>query len=323
WQTTDYNGEGSEMSINTYTTAGAWCPSKVETSIVTKTLPGESSFSRSTNYTYTPEGLVSSIITDTGASKSVTTAFQYDAYGNITKKTVSASGLDARTEQYEYDSKGRFVTKQINPLGHYITRTYDPVNGNVTEETDINGLVTSYSYDGFGNLTSTTTPRGHTITTKTGWKILFAPDHAVYYVENIVPGKPDIKTWYDVLGRELKTELDGTFGTIITEKEYKPDRNVLRESKPYYSGETPKWTEYAYDDYGRKVSETFLSLSTSYDLMLMMAERLRLPIRTDIHLQKPSTPWGMWLRLPTMAGQLAIPIIVTASLKVYPRSAVR
>lgn len=38
----------------------------------------------------------------------LTENFQYDAFGNITRKTISGTGITSRTESFQYDSGGRF-----------------------------------------------------------------------------------------------------------------------------------------------------------------------------------------------------------------------
>src|SRR5690606_16323368 len=61
-------------------------------------------------YTYT-NNLLSSIAKRGASGSPVTESNVYDSFGNVTKKTISASDISPRVAEYTYDSAGRFITK--------------------------------------------------------------------------------------------------------------------------------------------------------------------------------------------------------------------
>ncbi|WP_239329265.1 RHS repeat-associated core domain-containing protein [Paenibacillus sp. ACRRX] len=90
------------------------------------------------------------------AEKSIMTNYQYDLYGNITKKAVQSNGQSFDT-YYEYgidavgtDTKGAYLTKEYGILdGKQAAKkyAYDLSTGNRIQEVDARGQVTAYQYD--------------------------------------------------------------------------------------------------------------------------------------------------------------------------------
>jgi RHS repeat-associated protein len=253
----NHNGEATTTTSNQYITAGAWCPNKISSSTMTKSRTGESgSFGRTTSFNYnTTTGLLTSKTADPGKSKSVTTSYLYDLYGNITKITTAASGLESRYLNMFYDTKGRFVTKKTNAIGHSVNLTYENSYGQVTSSTDANGNTVENKYDGFGRLKETINPTGQHIYSSLGWTSGSGPTNSLYYAITSTSGAGDAKEYFDGLGRSLRTETTGFDGTkIYSDIEYKSNGQVLKTSNPYYSINSPAWTTNSYD--------SFLRLST-------------------------------------------------------------
>jgi len=62
-----------------------------------------------------------------------------------------------------------------------------------------------------------------------------------------IPGKPNTKVWFDVLGRVVKTEKEGFSGTAITQKtKYDQLGNIFSETAPKYASESDLITSYTY-----------------------------------------------------------------------------
>jgi RHS repeat-associated protein len=114
-------------------------------------------------------------------AKNVATWFEYDGYGNVTRKysygDVSIPG-DERDErvEYAYDTTKWIVSQ---PSRTYVMDnaanikaqswfTYDPANGNLLTKTDWldNGVnpATRFTYNSYGNLVTTTDPKGNVTT---------------------------------------------------------------------------------------------------------------------------------------------------------------
>ncbi|NCR25365.1 MAG: tandem-95 repeat protein [Microcystis aeruginosa LE13-04] len=107
--------------------------------------------------TYDSRGNLLSI---TGLSNGTVT-LAYNNNGLLTQLTTAEG-----TTKYEYDFRGN-VTKEINPLGHEITYTYDGNGNRLTETrklTTANGirtLVTKTEYDSKGNIIKVTDAEGN------------------------------------------------------------------------------------------------------------------------------------------------------------------
>jgi len=197
-----------------------------------------------------------------------TTYEDYNSAGLYGKKTVTAPDvIGSRTEKYVYDATQRFVTKITNPLGFETSLTYDYNTGNKLSETDINGLMTTYKYDVFGNLKQINYPDGTQTKNSIHWHTEINPPNASYYVTTITTGKPDLTVYYDKLGREVcryedeyyyDTRYNAKGQTVQTSYPYKP-LNKLDANKI--------WNKYTYDGYGRKITEKapYTDLSYAYN----------------------------------------------------------
>jgi len=206
-------------------------------------------------------------------------------YGNYTvtglyrEKTVSAAGVTPRKEYYEYDNNtNRFVTKIKNHLLHENTMTYDAKTGSKLTGTSANGLTPIYIYDNFGRLEQVNNPTG-TVTTNTIYRHTTPnlPD-ARYCSKTTSTGKPESIVYYDVLGREVCRFEDGCY----YDTRYNAKGQVVKTSYPYQNQNTPDaskiWSEYTYDDYGRKdaVTAPYINLTYKYnDRKVTVTDHLR------------------------------------------------
>ena len=84
----------------------------------------------------------------------------YD-YSNLELNAVTqgAGTSQAATTSYTYDPATLGVTSVTDPNGNVTTNTYDG-NGNLLTSTDPMSNTTSYSYNSFNEVTSKTTPLG-------------------------------------------------------------------------------------------------------------------------------------------------------------------
>ena len=198
----------------------------------------------------------------------ITTSYgDYKPAGVYGSKTLSAAGCDSRTETYEYDATRRFVTKITNPLGHISEFIYDVKTGNKLLETDPGNLTTTYKYDSFGNLIQINYPDGTYTNISVKWNTLSYPANALYYTSTTSTGKPELRVYYDLLGREVCRLEDGSyFDTRYNEK-----GQVVKKSEPYENPFLPdakkSWHEFSYDSFGRQdaVKAPYTFLSYQYD----------------------------------------------------------
>lgn len=177
--------------------------------------------------------------------------WQYDDYGNvISEKTAPYGAEEFLGDTYVYDEDGRYILSKTDALGH--TTTYGEYDkfGNPETETDYRGRVTSFTYDGLGNLVKTTTPDGAEAQIDVAWG-----GHGLYSVTKTETNRPDCVTYYDALGRDLRggiKRFDGQWQYV--DKEYDSNGRVSRISLPFRDAQAAYWNTYSYDEYGRPLS---------------------------------------------------------------------
>ena len=119
--------------------------------------------------------------------KKLTKTYTYDIFGNITTTTYSVEdpNIEDRKNETSYNDNGRFIHELYNAKLHKTIRQYDELLGMLQTETDFdNNLTTTFQYDGFGRLTTTTAPSGNKNVAVLRWVQdgdSKAPEHAVYY----------------------------------------------------------------------------------------------------------------------------------------------
>lgn len=257
------NLSGIETITTDYTmygTFGSWIENKPKRITITKTRTGSSAFTKSIDRSYDLiTGFMTGEIDFFGLPKQLTTNYTPDAYGNIKDITISASGLTSRTSSYEYDLKGRFVTKVKNPLLQEEIIINDSKWGKPIEVTGIDGLKNFYEYDAFGRLKKATMPEGYDVTTTYSWDVktgdgtgTTSVDNSIYYTHTQHPGRPDAKTWYDLYDRERKTETEGyNSQTITTVTSYTARGQVRTTTTPFHLSGNAIVTTYGYDSRDR------------------------------------------------------------------------
>ena len=262
--TANNNGVETATTDTQYGIFATPIPAKPTTSTTTKTRTGQPAYSITTTYGYnTTFGQLISKTDFSGLSQSVVTAYGYNSLGNQITSSVTPAGMPARTTSATYDAKGRFALTSTNVLGQSSSATYDVRWGKPLTSTGIDGLTTSYQYDAWGRTTQTNLPEGYAITQSWIWDQTVS--QAVYY--NLVqhPGKPDVKSWMDVLGREVQKQTEGFGGQWITQmRTYDPRGNVATDTQPYLPGESVLTTSTSYDAHNRvmSVSNPFVETSS-------------------------------------------------------------
>jgi RHS repeat-associated protein len=186
--------------------------------------------------------------------------YVHDVFGNVTQKhTSGASGIgtQTRTLTATYDSKGQFPTTAKNHLGHQENYIYDLRTGEILQEKDVNGLVTSYTYDGFGRKKTDKHPDGRVTTyaLQDAATDSDAPEGAIYLLAKQTTGEPTEVEYFDCLNRSIGSAHVGFDGRrIFNDTLYDQRGLVAFKSLPYFKGTNPQWIEYTYDALGRLTS---------------------------------------------------------------------
>ncbi len=185
--------------------------------------------------------------------------YQFNRFGGITNSSQTAglvnTGLPRELFTY-YESTGRFITNTVNARGHTEGATFDAGLGVKLTQTGPNGLTTRREYDGFGRAIAE--HRADGTTSRSYYRRVLAgngPASAVYFVESHPDGAGIQRTYFDLLGREVRRESEGFDGRwIVTDSVYNARGQKIRESRPYFLGDAPQWTQFNFDDAGRLTS---------------------------------------------------------------------
>lgn len=189
----------------------------------------------------------------------LTTTYEYDAYGNVKKKTVAGNGLSAaRTAETQYDTRGRFAIWSKNALGHQTTLVANPWFGGLDSSTDPNNLTTSWLYDGFGRVTRETRADATTTNVYRKWTSVTAPTDVVYFVETVASGAPPSLQYFDKFGRQrysfaMNGALDGSQYIVIGNRtDYDDQGRAAYGYLPYIAGHDQVISSVAkWDEFGR------------------------------------------------------------------------
>jgi hypothetical protein len=262
--TTDI-GYGREISeqVFTYSTGAPQFYNKDNPATVTTTnnRAGSTAYNRAISYSYNPAGLVANMKTDPGTPHENSITYNYDAWGNVTSEASIVAGTASVTNTYAYSADHRFQTQKTNTLGHTESYTHDAW-GNVLTATNINGVVTTNTYDGFNRLITSINSATPTITATTAYHWANALGECPtgifsLAIEKTVTGITDSDLeFYDYSGKVRRSVSNGFDGTrIFSDAEYNPDGTISAAYLPRYLSTAPESTAYTYDVMGRLESE--------------------------------------------------------------------
>ncbi|HTN46571.1 MAG TPA: FG-GAP-like repeat-containing protein [Flavipsychrobacter sp.] len=257
--TTDISGAETITTATTYTQPGTTSiPCMPNEVTVTRTRAGQPAAADKTKFEYDGVGRISGKRERYGNINGLYHTYGYDTYGNLTATAVSnglsSSAPNTVSYQYTYSTDGRFRESSTQvEMNQTSYTTWHPVWGKPLTETDINGIVTTYAYNNWGKLITakykTGTAQEETVTYSDGWDVNGAQ---CYYTLSSHPAKPDVKTWFDKLGRTLKTRTEHLNG-LWTESTVAYDLrgNVTETVAPRLSSEPVVKTTTTYDAFNR------------------------------------------------------------------------
>ena len=205
---------------------------------------GQSSTSYET-YSYENNLISSKKIFDNNTSEYLTESYKYDIFGNLTEKSiVSSEDSNTRTIKTTFDSQGKFVLTKTDNLGLVTTMTYNNW-GQILTETDPFGNKITNTYDSWGKISAS----NDSLTGVTS----FSYEKDSYANTKTTQLSPDgnytIK-YTNKLGQEYKSSSKGFNQNRIVSKQilYDAIGRKIKESEPYYEGNTIQWNEINYDD---------------------------------------------------------------------------
>ncbi len=189
-------------------------------------------------------------------------AFTYDNFGNLIKKTISASGVPDRTESYAYSSDGRFMISKTDLENQKTTYTYDSFTGNPTSSKDHLNKKMTTQYDGWGRTISETDYLGK--------KTIYSYSKVSHFTRHLAKMPDGSQSFKDIdaFGLERRMASRAYNGQWIWENtDFDASGRKFRESEPRYSSDPYQWNTFKYDAYGRQISSvayTGLTVNSTY-----------------------------------------------------------
>jgi RHS repeat-associated protein len=251
-----YNNNVTETTTNTYNNNSTlWLLGRPITTSVQYS-GGGSTITRSVNRVFgTSNNSVQSQTALPGNSLQVVHGYKYNANGTLQRDSVTASGA-CRKNSYTYDTYGIKMLTQMDALSHVSTNTYDTY-GRFSQKQDYLGNTETYQFDNLSRQTSATRSDGSSTTTVYSWESPTTSFRTRYSIQITGNDGSVSKVWYDLLGREIRSDVKSFNGTFVyTSKQYNNKGQVSQVSESYFPSETAVWNVFSYDSYGRKTGVT-------------------------------------------------------------------
>ena len=238
--------------------------------------------SSSQRFTYNSNGRVATETNRADTSYAVTTSYQYDNFGNVTRTDIT-DGLQERYTAAEFGAGNRYVHKTFDSLftpesgrhlSHVVSRD---VFGMATQIEDAQGVSGYAAHDQFGREYFTAADNG-------SWQTQYLTHctsdcdvsfSVVWAVMEATSSDGSVsRVAMDTAGREVLVSTLGFDGRWVREQtSYNVAGQVLRKSQPFYDGDRVYWNHMTdYDELQRLTNasvpgpnNTRGEMSTSYN----------------------------------------------------------
>ncbi|MFC1398704.1 polymorphic toxin-type HINT domain-containing protein [Acinetobacter lactucae] len=262
----------------TYGTADKtnWIPGLIKDRVMTASRTGQTAIQTKTSYEYdTKRQVIKKIDEPDDPALKLQTDYSYDAYGNVTKVSVSGTGNGTdtgatRTVSSAYEAgtgypAGVFKTRETNALSQQSTATYDAVTGQLLTSTDINGVTSTQKIDALGRVIQTKSASG--VQTDTSYQLCKTfvevgsnssecEKGENYKITSTSTLNAPVITYKDANGnvKRTLTKAYDNVNNIVVRNEYTASGRLYRSSSPSLSNvayANLQWTTYEYDALGR------------------------------------------------------------------------
>ncbi|OWJ64345.1 hypothetical protein BWR60_25070 [Inquilinus limosus] len=194
--------------------------------------------------------------------------FAYDGWGNRTAEAMTVGPQEIRTDT-TYDPVFHLYPAQVvkrvgdaaSSQDHVTRASIDPVCLKPQTTTDVNGQVSTWTYDALCRATQVDKPGDD----YQKWLYLGIGDPVTQKVEVRMPGPAwgiyvGAQQQFDGFGRIRHTYTTAPDGTeskiiIVVGKEYDARGNLIAETVPYYPGDPAPRTSYRFDALDRQVQK--------------------------------------------------------------------
>jgi RHS repeat-associated protein len=189
-----------------------------------------------------------------GTGNQISKTYAYNSNGTFQSETATSNGV-SRSNSCTYMADNIRVYTSTDQLSHTSTNAYDNY-GRLYTQQDYLGNMATYLYDDLGRTTSSSLSDGSQTTTVYAWEVPTSdPLQARYSIQKTGNDGSQAKSWFDKLGREIRSDSKGFDGTMIyTSTSYNTKGQVESVSDPYYSNGSALLNTFLYDSYGRKTN---------------------------------------------------------------------
>lgn len=229
------------------------------TSVAKQTVRSGASWTDKTVYEYNTNNQVSSKTSyiNSGQKQISQETYTYDKYGNILTSALKPySSSILLTTRHQYSLNGVYETSITDPMGLITSYTYNAL-GLLTSTEDVRGNITTYEYDGLGRLKKTDYPDGTYASINRTWSTVAG---GVYSLTKETSGEPTVTVYYDSRELELRTSqirFDGS--SLFVDNVYDNAGRLQKVSLPFKGSAPSLWDTYEYDTYGRLEQVTHAS----------------------------------------------------------------
>lgn len=258
-------GSGPNSSIveqtSRYIQRNTWIPSHLEVLTETRKRKNSPAISRETFFEYYSNGNLKAKYSDNNSeSKKVKEYYEYDDFGNVTLVETSSQGLPTISNSIRYDTFGKNVVKKINNSEQEVIIHYNSKYDMPRKIISFLGHETSIKYDEFNRMIQTSFPTGSVSSTKYEWDLFkgmntdYKNQSHLYKVIVAETEKPTSIKWYNGLGLEVKSSIEGFNQEVYVKYGFDNLGRVLETTEPHFESEDPKVTYKAFDKHNRVLS---------------------------------------------------------------------
>lgn len=219
----------------------------------TKQAPDVSAYQQVMSYERDPaNGDIAYKYENSDSINRIVTHIEYDAFGNINEKTITAPDSPVAVSKYIYDPTGRFCVETTDSLNHTTQFGYDERFGIENWMRDPNHLEKSSVYDGFGRLVKTVDPQG--VETNYIYSIVQNDaNNAVMVITEKPSGGSATYRYQDKSQRTVRVERETPNGSAVKITEYDELGRSWRISDPYLNDSAVQWKYITYDLLSRPI----------------------------------------------------------------------
>lgn len=198
------------------------------------------------------------------------------------KTTIQSQGHVDRVTETQFNTQGRLPIKKINELDQEATIQYHPLFDKPISITDVDGLVSTVTYDDFGNLEQTVSKDGIVTEIEKSWINTNPPatsgnptnaDDLMWFTKTTTLGQPNAWLYYNCLGQKRMKVIQGMVAPIATVSTYNEKGQVVAQTDPFLVGSTNiNFTENTYDAYNRISMVEYNNETTTHNYEVINGE---------------------------------------------------